>query len=289
MIRSAREMRKFEVATTDGRVGSIDDFYFDDERWAIRYVVVDTGGWITGRRVLISPLSIDRTDWSGQRLLLSISRSQVMESPGIDTHQPVSRRQERDHLDYYGYPYYWGHAGLWGALAVPMLPTAEELAAQRARAGAAERKAHADGDTHLRSASEVAGYAIRAADGELGHVKDLLFDDQNWATRYLIIDTNNWWFGKHVVVAPEWITGISWPERTVSVKVTRQQIRGAPPYDRAQHLDRQWEVAYHQHLAQPGYWVMEHEARVIPQAPTEVFDNPEPQRDPVPKRSRRRG
>ena len=289
MIRSAREMRKFEVATTDGRVGSIDDFYFDDERWAIRYVVADTGGWIAGRRVLISPLSIDRTDWTEQRLLLSISRDRVMESPGIDTHQPVSRRHERDYLDYHGYPYYWGHAGLWGALTVPMIPTAEEMAAHRAHADAAERKAHADGDTHLRSASEVAGYAIHAADGELGHVKDLLFDDQNWAVRYLVIDTNNWWFGKQVVVAPEWITGISWPERTVSVAVTRQQIRAAPPYDRAQHLDRQWEVAYYQHLAQPGYWVTEPEAGVITQARPDARGHPEPQDAPVPKRARRRG
>src|SRR5688572_10509184 len=112
MIRSMEHMKKFEIVATDGRIGAVDDFYFDDERWAIRYAVVDTGRWLPGRRVLVSPLSITLTEWSEQRLRLSISRDQVRDSPGIDTHQPVSRRHERDHLDYYGYPYYWGHAGL---------------------------------------------------------------------------------------------------------------------------------------------------------------------------------
>ena len=124
MIRSARHLKEFEVLATDGRIGSLDDFYFDDERWAIRYMVIDTGFWVSGWRVLISPLSVRRTEWAARQLLLTITADQVKRSPGIDTHKPVSRRQEIDYFDYYGYPYYWAHAGLWGAYAVPMLPTA---------------------------------------------------------------------------------------------------------------------------------------------------------------------
>lgn len=73
-----------------------------------------------------------------------------------------------------------------------MLPTPEQIALQRARATQAERTAAERGDTHLRSALEVSGYVIRALDGDLGHVEDVLFDDVNWATRYLVVDTSNW-------------------------------------------------------------------------------------------------
>jgi uncharacterized protein YrrD len=288
MVRSVKEMKKVEVVATDGPIGSVDDFYFDDERWAIRYVVVDTGRLLSGRRVLISPVSVSRTEWGEKRLLLSISRERVNNSPGIDTHQPVSRRHERNYLDYYGYPYYWGHAGLWGAYATPMLPTPEQIARQRAKSVEAERKAADQGDTHLRSASEVSGYVIHALDGDLGHVTDVLFEDLSWATRYLVVDTSNWWFGKHVLVAPEWVTDISWPQRSVSVNVTRQLLKSAPPYDRAQHVDRQWEAAYYRHLQQPGYWVTEDEARAIKETQSYLRDERDRHEVSVDRRSRPR-
>ena len=260
MIRSVKHMKKLAIVAIDGPIGSLDDVYFDDERWAIRYVVVDTGRWLPGRRVLISPLSVSRTEWNEQRILLSIFRDQVRDSPDIDMHQPVSRRQEREYFDYYGYPYYWDHAGLWGAHTIPILATRERIATQRRRAAEAERQAADRGD-HLRSASEISGYVIRALDGDLGHVDDVLFDDVSWAVRYLVADTSNWWFGTHVLVSPEWITDISWPEHAVSVRITRQLLKTAPRYDRAEHLDRQWEAAYFQHLEQPGYWLTEDDAR----------------------------
>src|SRR5688572_29491583 len=141
MIRSAKDMIMFEIMASDGRLGSVDDFYFDDERWAIRYVVVDTGSLVKGHRVLISPLSVGRTEWGERQLLLSISRDQVKNSPDIDTHQPISRRHEIGYLDYYRYPYYWSQAGLWGAHALPMVPTPAQIASQRAKAAEAERTA----------------------------------------------------------------------------------------------------------------------------------------------------
>src|SRR5688572_17709508 len=140
MIRSAKQMHNFEMVASDGRVGAVDDFLFDDERWAIRYLVVDTGRWLPGRQVLISPLSVSETHWDERGLALSISRDEVKNSPSIDVHQPVSRRREQEYFDYYGYPYYWGQAGLWGAHAVPLVPTAEELARRRLQAARSEER-----------------------------------------------------------------------------------------------------------------------------------------------------
>ena len=288
MIRSVTHMKKIAIVATDGPIGSLEDVYFDDELWAIRYVVVDTGRWLAGRRVLISPLSVSRTEWNEQRLLLSISRDQVKDGPDIDMHQPVSRRQERDYLDYYGYPYYWGRAGLWGAYPIPMPPTPEQLATHRARAPETEREVADLADTHLRSASEVTSYVIRALDGDLGHVDDVLFEDVTWAFRYLVADTSNWWFGKHVLVSPEWITDISWPEHAVSVHIARQLLKTAPRYGRAEHLDRQWEAAYHQHLQQPGFWRAEDDAWAVKEAQSHLRDEPDRHEASVERRSRPR-
>jgi hypothetical protein len=288
MVRSVNHLKRFEVAATDGRIGSIDDVLFDDERWAVRYVVVDTGTWLPGRRVLISPISITHTAWDEQRLLLSISREQVRDSPPIDTHKPVSRREELQYLAYYGYPHYWGQLGMWGAYARPMVPPPEDMAQYRRLVEEERKRAAAKGDTHLRSTGEVTGYVFRAIDGDLGHVDDLLIDDQSWAVRYLVLDTSNWWFGRHVLVAPSWISAIDWAERTVQVSVSRQTLKSAPPYDRAEHVDKQWEADYLGYIAEKGGWLDADEARAIKEAQRYLTEDERHEPDPLERRSRPR-
>ncbi len=285
MIRSVKHLTKFTITATDGDVGSVVDFYFDDERWAIRYLVVDTGKWWPGRKVLISPISVMRAEWGNQRLLLSLPRDRVRNAPDIDTHKPVSRQHESAYFDYYGYPYYWGAPGLWGAYPTPMLPTAGEIAQAGRQVAAEGQRAAERGDAHLRSASEVTGYTIHATDGDLGHVEDLMFDDVSWAVRYLVIDTSNWWFGKHVLIAPDWISNINWSNRTVTVNVSRQVLKNAPAYDRAAHLDRQWEAAYYQHLQQPGYWLDAGDARAAKTAQEYLRESAESPEDPLERRA----
>ena len=60
-------------------------------------------------------------------------------------------------------------------------------------------------DPHLRSSRAVTGYHIQATDGDLGHVEDFIVDDHSWTIRYMVLDTTNWWPGKKVLVAPDWI------------------------------------------------------------------------------------
>ena len=287
MIRSVKHLKRFDIVATDGSIGAVDDFYFDDERWVVRYIVVDTGKWLPGRRVLISPYSVIRTEWGEQRVLLSITRGQVKDSPAIDTHQPVSRQHETNYLRHFGYPYYWTHAGLWGAYPSPMLPTAVQMAKHEATLAGDQQRATASADSHLRSVAEVTGYLIRATDGELGHVDDFLIGDVSWAVRYLVINTSNWWFGRHVLVAPRWITAIDWVSKTVDVNVTRAAIKSAPAYDRAEHVDRQWEAAYHQHVRGGDSWLDEEDAAAIKAAHQYLQDEPGA-RDPLERRSRPR-
>jgi hypothetical protein len=252
VVRSVKTLHGYGIVAADGPVGSVADFYFDDEQWVIRYLIVDTGKWLPGRQVLISPLSIGRTDWDAQTIQLSITREQVKNSPDIIAHQPVSRRQEAAYFQYYGYPYYWGSESLWG---YPTAITPADVTAMRSRQEEQERIAEQQGDEHLRSTRQVIGYRLHAADGELGHVETFLVDDEDWAIRYMVVDTSNWWFGKHVLVPPQWIRNVSWMDQTVDVDLTREKVKGAPEYDPAAHIERQWETDYFAHYARPGYWV----------------------------------
>jgi|HubBroStandDraft_1064217.scaffolds.fasta_scaffold255253_1 hypothetical protein len=136
MLTNASFLKGLTIHATDGELGTINQFYFDDETWAIRYLTVDTGGWLAGRSVLISLISILHTDWPAKRLDVSLTKKQVESSPDINTHQPVSRQHEAEYNLYYGYPFYWGGAFLWGparhpaGLKIPMTASAKARAAR---------------------------------------------------------------------------------------------------------------------------------------------------------------
>jgi|SRR5450830_423961 len=109
MLRNTKDLDNFAIRATDGEIGNIKDMYFDDDAWVLRYFVVETGSWLSSRKVLISTVSVQQPDWHGKTLPVSITKSQVSSSPDID--KPVSRQNEEQYLGYYGYPYYWGGTG----------------------------------------------------------------------------------------------------------------------------------------------------------------------------------
>src|ERR1700729_324468 len=163
MLRNAADLKGFAIQATDGEIGTVEDIYFDDETWAIRYLTVDTGGWLGGRVVLISPIFIRQADWQAKRLDVALTQEQVKNSPDINTHQPVSRQHESEYFGYYGYPVYWGGPYLWGSAVYPA-----GLEGIVATAGPLPAAANEPAESHLRSVNEVTGYDIGAADGEIG-------------------------------------------------------------------------------------------------------------------------
>lgn len=267
MLRSTKELESCAIGATDGPIGQVEDLYFDDDAWVLRYLVVDTGTWLSSRKVLISPMSVGKPDWEQRLLPVSISKEQVKNSPDIDTNKPVSRQHESDYLGYYGYPAYWGGVGLWGEGLYPAATLAATLAAdapqsfndadmqrQRAEEARQESERHRNDDPHLRSCNAVVGYYIHATDGEVGHVEGFIVDDQTWAVRYLVVNTSNWWVGHPVLIAPQWITGVHWTDHTVSVNLTRDAVKSAPAYDSSAQLNREWEAGLYAHLERQAYW-----------------------------------
>lgn len=263
MLRSAKEMEGYVVGATDGVIGQVKDFYLDDEQWVIRYLVVHTGGWLSNRKVLVSPIAVGTPDWEQRLLPVSISREQVRNSPDIDTEKPVSRQHEMTYSFYYDYPYYWGGSGYWSGGMYPnlMMPGYSGFGGSHSSPGEGQhemaqresaRREHED--PHLRSCNAVVGYHIHASDGDIGHVAGMLIDEQTWAVRYLIVDTSNWWLGHQVLIAPQWIVAVSWLDKTVAVSVTRQAVKDAPVHDPRAAMNREAEERLYKHYGQAGYW-----------------------------------
>ncbi len=270
MLRSVKDLEGYAVAATDGVLGHVKDLYFDDEAWNVRYFVVDAGGWLSNRKVLISPFAAGRPSSSERVLPVSLTREKVKDSPDIDTDKPVSRQHEIDYLEYYGYPLYWGAAGFWGAGVYPgaMLSawgygaTPGSTTAAAAASAGTQPQLHAD--SHLRSCRTVSDYYVHASDGDIGHVEDMLVDDETWAIRYLVVNTSNWWLGHKVLIAPQWIDSVRWPDAKVSVDLTRQAVKDSPPYPHTAPLDRQQESGLYEHYGRPRYWTddLEREAEI---------------------------
>ena len=225
MKKIMQELKGDSIVARDGAIGSVNDLYFDDEGWAVRYLVVDTGTWLPGRQVLISPASVAPGGAQTDQIRVNLTRSQVEQAPDIATDPPVSRLLEAAHARHYDYPYYWSGPYLWGPVPVPFYGPPPASPVQREVAAMAEQRAN---ESHLRSCAEVAGYEIRAADGEIGHVEDFVVDEQSWAITGMVVDTTNWLPGGKVVIPRDAIEAVDWGSRQVAVRMTREELKRSP-------------------------------------------------------------
>ncbi len=264
MFKSLEKLMKYRVHASDGEIGSVDDFFFDDEKWAVRYLVVSTGGFLTRRKVLISPISVQQLDWDRRIVHLALNRQEIENSPDIDADMPVSRQREMDYFEYYRWPYYWTGAGLWGVAPTPLGLTTRgidesaqspELRTYPYRSPYEQDSGAASyGDPHLRSYKEIKGYHIEATDRAFGHVEDIIIDSETWGIHYLVIDTVNWWPSKAVLIAPQWVDSISWAQRKVRVSLSEDIIKSSPRFNSVDQLDREYENSLYEHYGRPKYW-----------------------------------
>jgi sporulation protein YlmC with PRC-barrel domain len=221
MLRDLNALIGYRIHATDGEIGKVDDFYFDDETWTIRYMVVDTGQWLSGRKVLISPLALRTPNWSSETFPVQITKEQVRSSPDIDTQKPISRQHESEFHTYYSWPVYWGY-GMYSGPIYAMAPTAKhDILPVKQR----------QGDPRLCSTRAVLGYRIHASDGELGHLDDYIVDDEKWTIRFLVVDTSNGPPGRRVLISPNTIQRVDWVDATLFVNILQQSVISSPDYD----------------------------------------------------------
>ena len=256
MLISAKTLRNYTLESLDGDIGRAKDFLFDDRHWAIRYLVAQTGTWLPERQILLSPYSIvaenEDENKAERSLAIHLTKKQIEASPSLESDAPVSRQFETNYYGYYGWPMYWGGTFAWGDV-----PYIEHDSTRWSKFTPLEQT----GDTHLRSVHEISRYHIHASDGNLGHVEDVIIDDETWTIRYLVVDTRSWWPGKKVLISPVWAKRISWEEQTVFLGHSRAAIKGSPEYTEESLITREYETALHSHYDRWGYWREDEAAR----------------------------
>jgi sporulation protein YlmC with PRC-barrel domain len=245
MQRSVNDLVGYTISTSDGELGEVDEFFFDDLTWSIRYLVVKTGNWLSEKLLLIPHSALGITDWKSKTFKVNLTMEQVRKSPDIETQKTVSRQHETELLNYYGLPIYWGDGLFTDPIAMVPYPSILD-----------KENENKDGineigeSTHLRSTSHVKGYHIHANNGEIGHVDDFIVDDEKWKICFLVIDTHNWLAGRKVLILPRWITKIDWDENKVYVNLSMKLIENSPEFDFSQPIDRNYEIKFLSHYGE---------------------------------------
>jgi hypothetical protein len=224
MLRSIKQLYGDKLVALDGEIGHVKDFYFDDKSWGVRYVVADTGSWLTERLVLVSPHSLGRLVQAGKALRVNLTRKQIEDCPSMESHKPVSRQYEEEYHRFYGWPYYWQGDALWGMSNVPMMalpskPSAPASGAQPERP-----------DARLRSALAITGYHLQATDGITGHVCDFMMDDQSWGIGQLVVKTGRRLSGKEVQIPTARVDRIAYESSTIFVNLTSEAVEQSPAH-----------------------------------------------------------
>ena len=245
MLRQTKDLNGYKLGARDGEIGMVQEFYFDDQTWTVRYLVADTGSWLSGRQILISPYALSPATIGKEVIPVDLTKKQIEDSPSLETHKPVSRQYELQYYPYYGWPAYWEGAEMLGSAPMPL----------SAGGGLPNVPVQAENnDPHLRSTKDVTGHTIQARDGEIGHVEDFVVDDETWAIRYLIVGTKNWWPGRKVLISTRWVDRISWEDSKVFVDLTRETIQLSPEYTEQSLISREYETALHDYYKRGVYW-----------------------------------
>ena len=245
MLINIKLLKGFKLDSQNGEIGKIEQFYFDDKYWTIRYLAADTGDWLRGRLVLVSPYALVSVNKAEKNIILNLTKKQIEDSPPLDSDKTISRQFEETYFGYYGWPMYWYGSNMWGAY-----PSIVHDHEKWDKPDQIEKVL----DSRLRSSHTVTGYHIQAKDGGIGHVDDFIIDDETWAIRYLIIDTVNWWAGKKILISPRWIERIIWDESKVLINLPRNTIRQSPEYTDESMLTRNYEAELHHHYNRQVYW-----------------------------------
>jgi uncharacterized protein YrrD len=249
MLNKAKMLKNYSLNCSDGEIGKVKDFYFDDQTWAIRYLVVNTGNWLTGRQVLVSPHSVVSVNKSEKSITIDLMKSQIENSPILENEKPVSKQFHSEFDGYFRYPMYSTGMGYGGVGTIlPITPIETNIAEIPYDPDDADAW-----DPNLRSTHHVSDYGIQSLDDQIGHVDDFVIDDETWIIRYLEIDTKNWLPGRKILISPNWTDHISWKESLIFVNLNSEQIKQSPEYKEESIINRDFERILHTHYNQKAY------------------------------------
>lgn len=203
MLHSLRRLPGSTVKAEDGDFGVLYNVYISEAEWMVSYFVVQTGGWLHDRRVLVSPEALHTPFWLEGSVYVELSRQQILNSPPIDAAKPFSRQQEALMNAYFGWP-----AQTFPGMANGQFAPDEPVST-------------------LRSLRELLGYAVEGVDGEAGKVVDIIGEEPGWRTPFLVIDLGGILARKRFCTTRA-VTAIDWGRRTIQVSISTQTIEQSP-------------------------------------------------------------
>jgi PRC-barrel domain len=227
MERSAINLIGFRMEARDGEIGKVEEFYFHDDTWTIRYLIVKTGNWFREKEVLISTVALIKGSELPGVFPVNLTMDQIRTSPDIDTQRPVSRQHEVALYEHYPWQNYWGSSfytgGIWDI--GNNNPVVDEPYVQ----GSSYKQP--EDDQHLRSTRQVTGYQIQCTDGEFGQVTDFIIDDDAWKIRYLLIKMHPRIGMNSVLLPVRFIIELQWLTSKILVDMTIEVLKNSPQID----------------------------------------------------------
>ncbi|MEP6749716.1 MAG: PRC-barrel domain-containing protein [Bacteroidota bacterium] len=234
MLRNIKSLIGYSMGANDGEIGKVEEFYFDDNTWHVRYMVVKTGSWLFGRSVLISPEALKTINMGRKDFPVNLTKEQISNSPDTDLHKPVSHQHEIALYEHYAWQPYWASGfyagGQWGVM--PAAPLFDERISKGNENAAIQRE---NNDVHLRSTDRITGYHIHAVDGKIGHICDFIIDDGSWQVSDIVVDTHNWVGGKKMLVPVKHIKKINWEESQVMLGISKAALKDCELFDEANY------------------------------------------------------
>lgn len=253
MLRSLNEIIGYRLDALDGELGKVKDLYFDDLGWVVRYLVVDTGKWLPGRKVLLAPAAVGEPRWQDRSVPVGLSMLEIEQGPDIREDIPVSRQMEIQLADIFNWEHWWA-TSMTTPTAMPTVPMHRPKVSERDKRPEPGGGEEHDWDPNLRSVKEVMGYSIHATDEELGQVEDFVCDLDTWMIRYLVVDTRKWLPSKSVLLALGWIDLFDWHKKAVRVGLSKEQVKHSPEYDPDAPVNRELETRLYDYYGRPKYW-----------------------------------
>jgi hypothetical protein len=210
----------FSLSATDGEVGKIEETYFDDRNWAIRYLVVKTGQWLSGRKVLISPLAFDRSKWKGGTFPVNLTKKQILNSPDVDTGRPLSLQHTKSLNEYYRWQPFIDN-GFYAPVHCDQPDLTEKPSVNSSSAD----------NIHLRSTRDTRGFRIYAKDGEVGFVSGFIVEDESWKIIYLLVVAKSIFGDQKILISVHDIMKIKWNESKIYLDISVKAVEQCRTFD----------------------------------------------------------
>lgn len=218
------DLKTYNIDASDGEMGKIKDVYFDDEKWAIRYAVIDTRKWLPGRKVLLSPRSFINLNEANENLEVEYDKETIRNSPSIMDEQAVSKEAENSIIGYYGWSRYWIGNPLWGIENGSLDEPTEEKIMH-------DQQIDEQQEYDLRSEDETIGFKVHASDGKVGRVADMIYDNEYWKTQYIVVRSSESMVeDQYLVYTPEDIESVDWFEEDIYVKDSLEENKQSRLY-----------------------------------------------------------